>query len=362
MRVLLTITGLGMGGAERMVTDLADGLVSAGCDVRIVYLRGPLQVCPRRSEVEVVGLGMNSPTGVFGAYSKLRKIIREFRPDVVHSHMFHATLLTRLLRLTISIPRMISTMHAGYAGGRFRVAAYRLTDWLTDISTNVSYVAMANFIASGAVRSGRMVVIYNGISAEEFRPSSETRAKVRNTLGVGEDCNLFLAVGRLAPQKDYPNLFQALARLPQDLPFRLLIAGDGPLRPQLEAMVGELGLHSRVQLLGIRHDVAALMAAADVFVHSAMGEPFGLVVAEAMACERVVVATDTGGVREVLGDTGFLVPRRDPAALANALRIACELPHADAIKLGRAARQRVLDNYSFERAFEKWRELYDRPS
>lgn len=357
MKVLLTITGLGMGGAERMVADLADGLVSAGCEVRLVYLNGPVQVRPQRREVDVIGLGMKSPGSIIAGYFKLRKMIREFKPDIVHSHMFHATLLTRLLRLTAPIPH-ISTMHSGYAGGRLRVLAYRFTDWLTDISTNVSHVAMANFVASRAVRADRMVVVYNSISTEEFRPSPEARARTRNDFNVAEDCKLFLAVGRLVPQKDYPNLFQALARLPQDLHVRLLIAGDGPLRPQLEALVDDLGLSSRVQFLGIRQDVAALMAAADVFVLSSIGEPFGLVVAEAMACECIVVATDTGGVREVLGDTGFLVPPSDPVALADALRMACMLPHAEAIRLGRAARQRVVDAYSSDRALEKWRELY----
>lgn len=361
MKVLLTITGLGMGGAERMVTDLADGLVAGGCEVLLVYLTGPLQVRPRRGEVGVVGLGMKSSGRILGGYSRLRRTVCEFKPDVVHSHMFHATVMTRLLRLSTSIPRMISTMHSGYAGGRYRVAAYRCTDWLTDMSTNVSYVARDNFVASGAVRRSRMAVVYNGISVEEFRPSPEMRGTLRNSFGIGEDCKLLLAVGRLAHQKDYPNLLQALGLLSQDLQCRLLIAGDGPLRPQLEAMVDDLDLSSRVRFLGIRRDVAALMAAADVFVHSSSGEPFGLVVAEAMACECVVVATDTGGVREVLGDTGFLVPRSDPMALADALRMACALPRAEAIRMGRAARQRVVDTYSFDRALEKWRELYSRP-
>ncbi len=405
MKVLLIITGLGMGGAERMTADLADGLVSAGCEVRLVYLRGPLQVRPRRPEVDVVGLGMDSPWSVVGGCSRLRKIVGEFRPDIVHSHMFHATVLTRLLRLATPIPCMVSTMHSGYAGGRFRILAYRLTDRLTDISTNVSQVALNAFVSSRAARRSRMVVVYNGIPVDRFRPSPDARARIRGDFGVDEGSKLFLAVGRLVPQKDYPNLLRALASLPPDLRFRLLIAGDGPLRPQLEAMAEDLGLSSRVQFLGIRRDVAALMAAADVFVLSSVGEPFGLVVAEAMACECMVVATDTGGVREVVrssrsgwapsgpssppraaltqalaapapftdyralvcvflfgGNDSFnmLVPRSDPVALANALRKACALPHAEAARMRRAARQRVVDAYSSEVALENWRELYAR--
>jgi glycosyltransferase involved in cell wall biosynthesis len=130
------------------------------------------------------------------------------------------------------------------------------------------------------------------------------------------------------------------------------------LREQLQSHVEELGLSSRVQFLGIRQDVADLMCASDVFVSSSVWESFGLVVAEAMACERVVVATDSGGVREVLGDAGYLVPSRDPQALATALAKAASLPQADAAELGTAARRRIVDTYSFERSIAKWRELY----
>ena len=107
------------------------------------------------------------------------------------------------------------------------------------------------------------------------------------------------------------------------------------------------------QFLGIRDDITRLMAAADVFVPSSVGEGFGLVVAEAMATECVVVATDSGGVREVLGDAGFLVPGR--RSIATALSTAVSLSQAEAMELGRAARRRVVDTYSFDRAMEKWR-------
>jgi glycosyltransferase involved in cell wall biosynthesis len=155
-------------------------------------------------------------------------------------------------------------------------------------------------------------------------------------------------------------MFRALARLPAGLNYKLLIAGGGSLRSSLEKMVDDLGLSTRVQFLGIRDDIADLMSAADVFVLSSVGEGFGLVVAEAMACECVVVATDSGGVREVLGKAGFLVPSQDPDALADAILAAISLPKPEAIELGRAARRRVVETYSFDRAMEKWRDLYGR--
>jgi glycosyltransferase involved in cell wall biosynthesis len=358
MKVLLVVTGLSMGGAERVVTDLADALVADGCEVLLVYLKEPLQVRPRRSEVAMECLGMDSAADLLAGFVRFRRIVREFAPDVIHSHMFHATMLGRLVRLATPVPCMISTMHTAYDGGRLRAIAYRATDWLTDISTNVSCEAVEEFVASGAVRAGRMVTIHNGIAVDEFRPSPAARARIRESFAVPEGCRLLVAAGRLGWSKDYPNMFNALALLPGDLEFKLVIAGDGALRESLEQMVGQLGLSSRVQFLGIRRDIPDLMAAADVFVLSSVGEGFGLVVAEAMACECVVVATDSGGVREVLGTAGFLVPSRDPGALAKAVQAACSLPADAAAELGRAARQRVVDTYSFDRAVEKWHELY----
>jgi glycosyltransferase involved in cell wall biosynthesis len=358
MKVLLVVTGMSMGGAERVVADLADALVSSGNEVMLVYLKGPLQVRPRRSEVSIACLDMNSPRDLIPGCLRFRRIARKFSPDILHSHMFHATMLARLMRMSLPGSRNISTMHTAYDGGRLRAVAYRLTDWLADISTNVSCEAVDAFVASGAVRAGRMITIHNGIAVDEFRPSHEARMAIRRDFEIDDDCKLFVAAGRLGWSKDYPNMFNALAKVRGKVDFKLLIAGDGSLRQELEKMVDDLGLSSRIQFLGIRRDIANLMSAADVFILSSAGEGFGLVVAEAMACECIVVATDSGGVREVLGSSGFLVPSRDPAALAQAILSACSLSSQAATEMGRAARQRVVDTYSFDRSVEKWLELY----
>ena len=359
MKILLLITGMSMGGAEKVVADLADALDSDGCEVLLVYMKGPLQVHPSRSGVRLVCLDIGSKTDYIPAYLRFRKVIRQFKPDIVHSHMFHAVMLARLARLTTRMQCMISTMHTARDGGRLRVVLYRLTDRLTDISTNVSHEAVDEYVASRAVRPGRMITIHNGIDVDKFQPSPAARARIRDSFAIDPDCKLFVAAGRLGWSKDYPNMFHALARLRDKVRFKLLIAGDGDLRQELEKLVETLGLASHVTFLGIRQDIADLMSAADVFALSSVGEGFGLVVAEAMACECVVVATDSGGVKEVLGGCGFLVPRSNSAALADALLAATSLPRQEAVAMGKAARQRVLDTYSFKRAMEKWRELYE---
>lgn len=359
MKVLLVVTGLTMGGAERVVTDLADAFVADGSEVMLVYLKGPLEVRPRRPEVELECLHMDSAMNVLPGYVKLARIVQEFQPDIVHAHMFHAAMLSRFVRLVASMPVLVSTMHTPFVGGRLRALMYRLTDRLTDTSTNVSSEAVATFVDGCAIAPGRMLALYNGIAVEEFRPLAEAGTQLRESLGIKPGSTLFVAAGRLGWSKDYPNLFRALERLPRDFEYEVLIAGDGPLRQSLKDMAADLGIASRVRFLGIRQDIAELMSAADVFVLSSIGESFGLVVAEAMACECVVVATDSGGVREVLGDAGFLVPSNDPAALAQALLAASTMEPAKAKAMGEAARRRVVDLFSFSRSVERWLELYD---
>lgn len=359
MKILLLITGLDMGGAEKVVTSLADALAAKGHEVLIAYMVGAAVVLPTNASIKVVSLGMASKIDAVSAFFKLRRLIHVFQPDVVHSHMLHANILARLVRLVIPIPRLISTAHASNEGGKLRMLAYRMTDALADISTNVSAEAVAAFINAKASRPGRMIPLLNGIATEAFAFNAVARVRIRQELLIDEDCRLLLAVGRFHEQKDYPNLFHALAEMPVNvLRYQLCIAGDGPLRGDLEALVVRLGIADRVRFLGIRHDVADLMSAADVFVLSSSSEGFGLVVAEAMACERVVVATDCGGVREVVGEAGYLVKPEDAKALAQALQTALQLPAIESAALGHLARQRVVDKFSLDMVVEKWLQLY----
>lgn len=360
MRILLCITGLGMGGAERQVADLADEFASCGHEVLIVALTGTVLVRPLSKDIRIELIDMRKTVAGFAsAYMLVRKVISEFLPDVVHSHMVHANLLSRLLRLTICIPRLICTAHSTNEGGKLRMWAYRLTDSLADLSTNVSAEAVAAFVAQGAVAPGRMIAVANGIDTERFVVDRLAGETVRSQMGVASDVKIILAVGRLTEAKDYPNLLNAYRTLDNSVvKTQLWIVGEGELRPELQNLVGMLGLDDRVQFLGMRRDVPDLMSAADVFVLSSAWEGFGLVVAEAMACERVVVATDCGGVREVLGEAGYLVKPKDSKALAQALQTALKLSAVQGAALGRAARQRVVERYSLDVAVEKWLKIY----
>ncbi|PUE19631.1 glycosyl transferase family 1 [Limnohabitans sp. MMS-10A-160] len=360
MKILFVITGLGVGGAERQVVDIADRLAVLGHEVKIAYLTGPSPIRPNSEKVEIVGMGMKKTvSGFFHAYFGLRNLIHSFKPAVVHSHMVHANILTRLVRLSCRIPRLVCTAHSTNEGGKLRMLAYRLTTSLANISTNVSVEAVTSFEAQGAVARGKMIAIPNGIDVERFKSEESIRIKIRKQVGVAENEKVVIAVGRLHEAKDYPNLFRAFANVMLITNnVRLWIIGDGDLRSNLSQEVKKLGIENKVNFFGVQSKISDWMNGADVFVLSSAWEGFGLVVAEAMACEKVVVATDAGGVKEVLGDCGFLVPTRDSKLLSEALVRALALSSSEAQALGADGRQRVLTHFSLDFVVQRWLAIY----
>lgn len=364
MKILFVITGLGVGGAERQVIDLADQFAQRGETVAIAYLTGEAQIFPNHSQISLVGFRISkSIGGFFRGYLALRGLIKKFQPDVVHSHMVHANLLARLIRLTTRLPRLICTAHSTNEGGQLRMWAYRLTNSLADVSTNVTNKAVKAFEEKGAVLPGQMLAVVNGIDTNRFRFNQDERSRLRIAQHLSDADQVIFAIGRLVEAKDYPNLLHAFSKIKKNQSKAVLwIAGAGDLLSELKSLAASLGILDCVIFLGIRSDIPALLNAADIYVLSSAWEGFGLVVAEAMATEKVVVATDCGGVKEVLGDCGLLVPTNNPNALADALNKALIMNKEEAQTLGKKARRRVENNYSLFAAVNRWEKIYQQHS
>lgn len=361
MRICLTITGLLMGGAEKQVCDLADELSSHGHSIQLISISGKAILRPENRSVELVELSMRrDPFSFLKAYFKARKKILEFQPDIVHSHMVHANIFARLLRITTPMPGLITTAHSTYEGGRLRAFVCRITDPLSTLSTNVSHEATESIIKRGSVNKNKVATVHNGINIENFRFNGTNREKLRREIGVDRQTPLLLAVGRLAPAKDYPNLLRAFAAIKGRTPIdpQLAIIGGGALETELKALAVKLDVAARVHWLGIKTNVNEWMSAADVFVLSSAWEGFGLVVAEAMAAERVVVATDCGGIKEVSGGNSFLVTPQSSAAFAEAVISALHLSPEEAQQRGAASYHHVKTHFSMNAITQKWIELY----
>lgn len=360
MNIVLLITGLGMGGAEKQVVDLADQFAAQNHNVLIIYLTGEATVLPTNPSIRVIGMGMTkTPWSFLTTYRRIRSLIRTFNPDVLHSHMVHANILARLLRLSTKIPRLICTAHNTNEGGALRMLAYRLTDSLADISTNVSHEAVDAFVAKKAVPPNRMIPMVNGINTKKFMFNSVTRECLRAAENLPDNAKLLLCIGRLEEQKDYTTMLHAFQIVLQKHNALVLwIVGIGELLPNLLRLTEELGIQEKVKFLGLRHDIPELMSACDLFCLSSAYEGFGLVVAEAMACERLVVATDCGGVKEVVEKFGVLVPPNSPEAFAQGIEQTMQLSLEEKYTIGSSARQRIIDNYSLNTISQRWLSLY----
>jgi len=295
------------------------------------------------------------------ATARLASALRRLAPDLVQSHGARSNFYTRLAARLGGIRAVVSTVHnalADYPVSAARLAVYRAMDRLTlPLTSRVLCVA-------GALTGdypGRAVVVRNGIDLDEFDPVrlGPAATALRRTLAP-DGHPLVGFVGRLTPQKD-PLAFVALLadvrRARGDV--HGVIVGDGPLRADVERALNAHGLGACCRVLGARDDVAALMAALDVFVLTSLSEGLPFVVLEAMAMERPVVATAVNGVPEIVEDkvTGVLVERGEGEALARA--VLDTLADAETARaMGRAGRRRVQACFTASRMVAETEALY----
>lgn len=356
-KILLVITGLGIGGAEKQVALLADKFKERNNTVQIVSLTGVIEVTPH-SNVRIINLGMKKNlAGFISAIISLVKINKSFAPDVVHSHMFHANIMARVSRLFCRNKfKLVCTAHSKNEGGSIRMLAYRITDYLCDITTNVSVEALEEFIKKKAFCKSKSIAVYNGVNTNEFKYSDEARIRLRNELCISPTEKVILSVGRLTAAKDYPNLLNAFKQLPAD--YKLVIIGDGELRVDIEKLIRELDLESRVCLMGSLMDVSQYYSACDIFVSSSKWEGFGLVAAEAMSSECLIVGTNSGGVAEVIGDERFIAATSDPQALANKINEVMRLSPESQKEIKCRNRRHIETNFSIDSITERWMKIF----
>jgi glycosyltransferase involved in cell wall biosynthesis len=317
-RLLLVITLAEPGGAQTYVSSLLPA-VAEQFDVTVAaHGPGPVREAARAAGVRFVALehvrrAINPFQDLLGLVELIRLIRRE-QPDILHASSSKAGVLGRLAAWIAGVPIRIFTVHgwafAAYGGltGRLYLWADRIVRPLTTLVICVSTRERELGIRARACVPGRSVVVHNAVDVRAFRRAA----------GRGEPPHV-IAVGRFAYPKDYGTLVQALAAVESD--YRATLVGEGPARPTVLSDVRDRGLSARIELVGNREDVPELLADADLFVLSSRSEGLPVSVLEAMAAGLPVVATDVGGVSELVldGETGLLVPPADATALAEAV-------------------------------------------
>ena len=359
MRIAYMLTSLGIGGAERQVIALAERMQARGHEVVLLVLRQkqarewPVRVDTRHLDMT------KSPRAFAVGLAMGRHILRDFRPGIVHSHTFPANMAARMLRLGGAAPKVVSTIHNVYEGGWGRTLAYRLTGPLSIHTTAVSQAVADRYCRIGAVQRGKCSVITNGIDAEEFRPKLSCSGS-RDFSPPARDF-VWAAIGRDVAAKDFDNLLAAFRLVRSAIPeCELRIAGEISERRRKEIAASGFSSANGIRWIGVCENTASILEQADAFVLSSAWEGMPLAAGEAMAMEKPVVAVDVGGVRELVGATGWLVPAKDPGALADAMLQVMRLSEAQRAAMGRSGRERICQYFDINAKTDAWEALYAR--
>lgn len=372
LRVTHVITGLGVGGAERMLVKLLSRLDRDRYRPMVLSLRdrGPLgdDIAALGIDVSAVGLGRGAP-----GPSEVRRVVDHLgstAPDIVQTWMYKADLLGGLASLRIGRPPVIWGIRQTELHRRLSTASNRAT---ARACAGLSWFLPARILcvseeaAEAHRRAGydgaRMVVVPNGFDTARFRPHTSHREALRAELGVGSDVPLVGLVARFDPQKDHECFLRAARRVLDAVPearFVLCGADVEAGNPTLRAWVDRHDVGDSVHLLGVRRDMDVVTAALDVAVSSsAFGEGFSNALGEAMASGVPCVATDSGNARRLIGGSGRTVPPEDPADLASAMIELLEMPADRRAALGRAARERIVASYEIDEIAREYEQLYE---
>jgi glycosyltransferase involved in cell wall biosynthesis len=275
---------------------------------------------------------------------RLGSLLREHRVEVLNAHQYTPFFYALMARFVSRRYPILFTEHGRHQPDyprRKRIVANRLLLGRRDRVVAVGEAVRQALIDNEGIPRRRIEVVYNGIDTSVFGSGQEGREATRRELGLGGDELAILQVARLDYLKDHLTAVRTMARVVRQTRARLLLAGEGPEGPAIRDLVEREGLQDRVVFLGLRGDVARLMHAADIFLLTSVSEGIPLTILEAMAAGLPVVSTHVGGTGEVVtGETGFLAPARDDAALADALlRLAAD--PALRQRLGEAGRHRA---------------------
>lgn len=356
IRVIEVTRSLNVGGLERVVSTLASGLDPSRFDVSVVCLlrTGYFAQELARQGIRIHLASRNSQHTHYLLFLKLYALFREFRPDIVHTHNTHALLDGALAARLAGVPAIVHTEHGRQFPDkrRYMVCERLLSRWVTKIVA-VSSFSKTQLVNHERIRPEKIEVIYNGTS---FRDARHDVLATKSALSLIDSYPILGSVTRLSEEKGVRFLLEAMPEILCRFPrAALLVVGDGILRPQLERLVRELGVGDHVTFLGTQSDVSKFLTLVDIFVLASISEGLPLAVLEAMSHGKAIVATDVGGLREVLtdGDAGRLVPPRDSMAIAEAVkRLAsdrCGLARAGAraraIYLDRFTEKLMVSNY-----------------
>jgi glycosyltransferase involved in cell wall biosynthesis len=387
IRVIRIITRLNIGGPSIQAAELSSRLSSRGFETMLVhgkvdpqegdmsYLLGRGQRHPRSVQVAALSRALD-PVADTKAFRDIYRLIAEFKPAIVHTHMAKAGAVGRLATLLYNRTagrhapaRAVHTYHGHVLEGYFSPAKTQLfiqierglaraTDRIVAISPRIR-AELLDKHRIGRPDTYRVVPLgfdLSGLAAID----EAARARARNALQISEGAVVVTTVGRLTAIKNHALFLEASARISRANPAAIfLIAGDGELRRALEAAALSLGIAGRVRFLGWRRDLDTVYGATDVFMLTSRNEGTPVALIESLAAGVPVVSTDVGGVGDVVASDqfGFVAPPGDPDALAAAVSLLLPDPGRRSV-MGKLGRTSIMERYGIDRLLDDIETLY----
>jgi glycosyltransferase involved in cell wall biosynthesis len=346
-----------LAGAPRHLLSIVENLDTERFAIHVICPPGPLagEIRHLRRHVDLEIIAMRSRLD-FQAISKIRRHIKHLKPDIIHVHGTRAGSVGRLAAIGLNIP-VIYTEHLWtreFKLGRIMTFFHYLVNWFLDMFTNLNIAvsfAVKDFLVNAKIsHEDKIVVIYNGIKPSSFKAK------------IFEHKEIHLAtVATLNRQKGIQYLLRALPQIKREFPnVDLEIIGDGPYKRELVGEVKKLRLGKSVTFSGFLADVEKSLVKADLYIQPSLSESFGLAIIQAMNIGLPVVATNTGGIPEVVteGKSGYLVPPQDPAKLAGAILSLLRQP-AKAKEMGQMAKKEVKLKFNLDDMIKELEQTYE---
>jgi glycosyltransferase involved in cell wall biosynthesis len=305
----------------------------------------------------------------WSSYRALVDELRRFKPQVVHTHSAKGGMLGRLAGRKLRVPAIIHTVHGApfhpyqpWLAREFFRRCERFAAKRCDRLVSVADAMSDQLVAANVAPRDKFLTVYSGMEVEQYLEAGHLRWPVRRELGYRDDQVVIGKVARLFHLKGHADLLDAVAPLVERFPqTQVLLVGDGILKSALEAQVERLGLNDHVRFLGLvgPERIPGLMAAMDIVAHASLREGLARVLPQALLSQRPVVSYDVDGAREVVksGETGYLIPPQDVAALTGALATLvadADLRH----RLGSEGRRRFAEQFRHQTMTRRLRELY----
>jgi glycosyltransferase involved in cell wall biosynthesis len=364
MKILHVYTGGGeIYGAERVIYNLACEQIKSSMSPEVIYFKRP----GRNSFLELLNDGripvhvVNSRSRIdAGAFMSLRSICLRTSPHILHSHGYKGDIFLAVLKRTLRGPAILSTKH-GSTDATSRASLY---EHLGDLSLRYfdRVVAVSEYTKKKLIElhvpEGKIEVIHNGIDVSSF--SGVEKGSLRHSLNIAEDSRVAGFIGRLGPEKGITYLLEAADRICRSTSgVYFILIGEGILKEETEDFIASRGLNDRIIMLGWRKDATCILPDMDMLLLPSLTEGTPMVILEAMAAGVPVIASDVGGIGEIIEDsrTGLLIKPRDPVAIAESVKALLD-DRGLAERISRNAASEVESRFSALRMSEKYEQTY----